>query len=306
MKLPKPNLIRYSKTQRIAIFLLLSMIITIEILGYIIINDNSETKSIKVPSEVLAFQSQIDNEAKSVINPSFTKIEKFNPNELNSQQWQELGFSSRQVQTIMKYKNSLGGRFSTKEEIRNCYVISPEKFSELEPYLYFSVDHSHQSGFVKTNHQNEPKIHYRKFNPNEYAQKDWESIGFSVRQAQSILNYKRSLGGNFRSLEEIEKSYVISPEKFKEMKPFMVLPLVRNLKEIPKGTDEPTPKMVKFNPNKLTREEWKEMGFSEKQVNTIFNYKNSLGGKFKDAETLKKCYSISAEKFEEIAPYLEF
>ena len=64
--------------------------------------------------------------------------------------------------------------------------------------------------------------------------------------------------------------------------------------------------LEKFNPNDLTREQWMDLGFTEKQVNTIFNYKKSLGGKFNDAATLKKCYSISEEKFAEIEAFLVF
>ena len=33
-------------------------------------------------------------------------------------------------------------------------------------------------------------------------------------------------------------------------------------------------------------------GFTEKQANTILNFKRSLGGSFKDAKTLKRCYEI--------------
>ena len=64
--------------------------------------------------------------------------------------------------------------------------------------------------------------------------------------------------------------------------------------------------MSKFNPNELTEEEWKTLGFSEKQVRTIMNYKRSLGGKFESAEILSKCYVISEEKFRELEPFLVF
>ena len=62
----------------------------------------------------------------------------------------------------------------------------------------------------------------------------------------------------------------------------------------------------KFNPNDLSLEDWIKLGFTEKQATTILNYKRSLGGKFKDAKTLKKAYSISEEKYKEIEPHLIF
>ena len=56
----------------------------------------------------------------------------------------------------------------------------------------------------------------------------------------------------------------------------------------------------------MNHEDWIKLGFTEQQVNTILKFKRSLGGKFKDAKTLKKCYAISEEKFNEIEPYLIF
>ncbi len=310
MKLTRPNLNRYTQSQRRAIFLLLALIIGVEIFGYIIMNNGEEAESISIPSEVIALQSEIDKSENLTSNYPLNEIKKFDPNELNSKQWQELGFSPKQVQTIFKYKKSLGGKFSSKEQIRNCYVISTEKFTELEKYIVFSSRNFKEPEFEKTSESKEkkPKINYRKFNPNDYSQADWKNIGFSTKQAQTILKYKRSLGGKFSTLAEIKKCYVITEEKFEEMKPFMILKFEKgNIEE-----ENSSPNSIgranieKFNPNTLTREDWGNLGFSEKQINTIFNYKNSLGGKFKDAETLRKCYSISEEKFKEIEPYLDF
>ena len=58
--------------------------------------------------------------------------------------------------------------------------------------------------------------------------------------------------------------------------------------------------------NNLNVEDWVKLGFTEKQANTILNFKRSLGGKFKDANTLKKSYAISEEKFKELEPHLIF
>ena len=303
MNLPKTNLIRYTQPQRMAVFVLLLMIIGLEIFGYFIINDKKESESVQIPLEISSLQTDAEN---PISNFPAKEITKFNPNELNAQEWQELGFSPKQVQTIFKYKNSLGGNFHSKEEIRNCFVVSAEKFAEIEPFILLSKLNSKESNFEKLNYKEEIKIKYRKFNPNDYSESDWMKIGFSEKQAQTILKYKRSRGGKFSSLEEIKKCYVISEEKFNEMQPFMFFPeeLIREKTE--ENPKPETKKISKFNPNNLTREDWGNLGFTEKQINTILNYKNSLGGTFKDAETLKKCYSISAEKFAEIEPYLDF
>src|SRR5690606_19872240 len=247
----------------------------------------------------------------STFNSLPKEIRDFNPNQLSESGWQNLGFSPKQVAVILKYKKSLGGQFSSKQELKECFVISTEKFRELKPHILlpeFSAKNSKRDDdFVSYSKKEKEKINYKKFNPNDYSKEEWMAIGFSEKQSVTILKYKKSLGGQFTTLNQIQKCFVISDGKFAEMKPYIML----ESEEIPKKEEKTTPPspssaLEKFNPNDLTREQWMELGFTEKQVNTIFNYKKSLGGKFKDADTLKKCYSISEEKFSEIEPYLVF
>ena len=309
--------VRYSKSQRVAVSILISSLLLIEIGIWEIDKNQKPAENFSIPIELSELQSQIDaQEGGSDYKKSNYKsvdLEKFNPNELDKSGWIELGFSPKQVAVILKYKRSLGGDFSSKQEIKECFVINEDKFDELAPYILlpeFSSRNSN-SNHDHSNYSNKKKINYRKFNPNEYSQEDWISIGFSEKQALTILKYKKSLGGNFTSFGQIEKCFVISEEKFQEIKPYMVISTnPSNSIEIKESTppiQHPASiKIQKFNPNEYSKEQWMELGFTAKQVNTIMNYKHSLGGKFKDAATLKKCYSISEEKFTELEPFLIF
>ncbi len=62
---------------------------------------------------------------------------KFDPNELDVAGWIDLGFSSKQAGSIVKYRYSLG-RFKHSEELLNCYVIDSIKYFELFPYIEMS------------------------------------------------------------------------------------------------------------------------------------------------------------------------
>lgn len=307
--------IRYTKSQRIGISVLVFLLVLVESGVWWLNNRKSSASSyISVPDEILALQNQVDaSESARDFSPFHSlpgQIQDFDPNQLYESDWQNLGFSPKQVAAIFKYKNSLGGRFTSKQQIKECFVISDKKFRQLEPHILlpeFTDENSTSPDNSTHLRKSKERIHYRKFDPNDYTKQEWMKIGFSGKQAEAILKYKRSLGGKFTSLEQIQQSYVISVEKFAEMKPYIHF----NSEEIP-AEEEPAklskeiPSHEKFNPNELTREQWMDLGFTEKQVNTLFNYKNSLGGKFKDAATLKKCYSISEQKFAEIEPYLIF
>ncbi|MFV0139426.1 helix-hairpin-helix domain-containing protein [Empedobacter falsenii] len=245
---------------------------------------------------------------------SKTKVvyKNFNPNDLPQQGWEKLGFSPKQAETIMKYKQIIGGKFTSKEQIRKCFVIDDEKYAEMKAYILLPEKSKEDEKL--SSKQIGKNIQYIKFNPNNYSEKDWQKLGFSSKQAISILKYKTILGGQFKTKEQIKKCYIISDEKYQEMEPYIDLPTnVEYKAELPKVESKIVENKVekielteKFNPNNLNHEDWIKLGFTEQQVNTILKFKRSLGGKFKDAKTLKKCYAISEEKFNEIEHFLIF
>jgi len=59
-----------------------------------------------------------------------------------------------------------------------------------------------------------------------------------------------------------------------------------------------------FDPNNLPPDDWKKLGLSDKQIRVIKNYE-SHGGHFYKKEDLKKIYSISAEIYSRLEPYIE-
>ncbi|WP_374329408.1 hypothetical protein [Soonwooa sp.] len=143
------------------------------------------------------------------------------------------------------------------------------------------------------------------FNPNDLHIEDWQDLGFSEKQASTILKYKDLVGGNFISKEQLKKCYAISDEKFKELEAFILL---ENKESTEKSSHSKIAKNLningKFNPDKLSQQDWQNMGFSEKQAAAILKYKNYLGGSFVSKEKLKDCFIINDEQFSQMKPYL--
>ena len=87
-------------------------------------------------------------------------LTEFDPNQLNEKQWENLGFTGKQVKTILKYKEIVGGNFTSKEQLKKCYSISEEKFAELEPYILLPENNSKnsQKNFTKFEHKENSKL----------------------------------------------------------------------------------------------------------------------------------------------------
>ena len=63
------------------------------------------------------------------------------------------------------------------------------------------------------------------FNPNTVSLEELVRLGFTEKQAQSILNY-RDKGGKFRRKADFAKSFVVSDSVFKRLEPFIEIPLI--------------------------------------------------------------------------------
>ena len=69
------------------------------------------------------------------------------------------------------------------------------------------------------------KVESFKFNPNTVSKGDLQRLGFSEKQAQSIINY-REKGGQFRRKADFAKSYVVSDSIYRRLEPYIDIPLL--------------------------------------------------------------------------------
>lgn len=265
---------------------------------------------------LLAFQKYTSRgkedfpEVKFITESSATlNLTDFDPNDLDAKQWMHLGFSEKQVSTILNYKKIVGGEFTSKEQLKKCYAISEEKFTELKSFILLPENGKNRH-FEKFKNNDKKEIYVaEKFNPDGLSASEWMKMGFSERQAEAILKYRNYLGGSFVSKEKFKECFIISSENYSKLEPYILLP-VKTPDNFRKSGHQyaikPTIQYHSFDPNTLDLDGWKGLGFSEKQANTIINYRDrNLRGNFKSPEDIKKCFVISPEKFQELSPYIK-
>ena len=69
------------------------------------------------------------------------------------------------------------------------------------------------------------KVESFRFNPNTATQDDLCRLGFTSKQAQSIINY-REKGGSFRRKSDFAKSYVVSDSIYRRLEAYIDIPLL--------------------------------------------------------------------------------
>jgi|GEM_PF-475531 len=205
----------------------------------------------------------------------------FDPNTMDSMTAIRLGIPSRQVITLMRYRNK-GGRFYCKEDIAKLYGLKKELVEKLIPYVVIKnidrnttyntsyrkmLDYNHQkfinrTGLVKeevNKNLNEWSIDINIADENQWAVK----TKLSPAIIQNIIRYRNYLGG-FTNLNQMKKVYGFTEAKYYLLKPHFTLG-----------------KMNKRKPNASTMsfESWKKLGlFQDREIIQILRIRKEKGG----------------------------
>lgn len=127
------------------------------------------------------------------------------------------------------------------------------------------------------------------FDPNKIGLEKWMSFGFSEKQAASIIKYRENYGP-FKKKEDIKKMYVVSDEKYAELKPYIIIHqqterlIDTSLKsDVPSFND--TPKIIELN--SATKEDLIKLnGIGEYYADRILTFRMKIGG-FIDVEQIQ-------------------
>lgn len=139
------------------------------------------------------------------------------------------------------------------------------------------------------------------FNPNKISVTELDSLLLSDFVKRNIVNF-RSAGGKFYSPKDIRKIYGMNDSIFYKIKPYLIFD----------GLDTKQTKNTKlkleirgenFDPNNVSANKLKEIGFNNYQIGNLIKYRNK-GGIFKRPADLKKIYGIDLEFFNMISKFV--
>ena len=123
----------YSSSERkgsIALIVLLFLLLS----GYWIIDilkASSEVEYDNLSKEINSLTSAANTKNEEVKEIQYFQ---FNPNEIDEESWMLLGFSEKQAQSIIKYREK-GGYFYKKDDLKRLYVVDDSLYVLLEPYI---------------------------------------------------------------------------------------------------------------------------------------------------------------------------
>jgi competence ComEA-like helix-hairpin-helix protein len=204
----------------------------------------------------------------------------FDPNGLPAERWKQLGLSEKQIAVIKRFE-AKGGHFYKKEDVQKIYVISPETYAKLEPYIQIAPTQFEQKNTpIKAS-----KVRIELNTADSLALDQVSGIGPAF--ASRILKYRERLGG-FYSLEQLKEVYGVDSAHFAQWVPQLALN---------------TAVVRKIDINTASFEELKRHPYlSYKQINALIQYRKQHGA-YANLSDLKNIPLFTDEILRKLAPY---
>ena len=164
-------------------------------------------------------------------------------------------------------------------------------------YLNLSNSQDQTQPIYSEKNQSSQKTNLHDFDPNLISLKEWEELGFSNKQAGAIVKYRENFGP-FKSAEDVNKIYVISEDKFAELKPYMKFPEITLESSVVEAA-------AIIEINTASKEELESISgigpvFSER----IIKYRTALGG-FNSKSQFSEVYGLKDESLKALESNVE-
>lgn len=211
------------------------------------------------------------------------KLFKFDPNTVSKAQLKDLGFSNRQLNTLMNYRKS-GGRFFEKKDLMKIYGINIKQYKALEPYIVIHEEGKEESEKV---HKREERVLIELNSSSKDQLKMLRGIGDAY--AERIIKYKSLLGGYY-SHEQLLEVYGMDSARFAGFQDQVRID---------------TGKIHQINLSTATYDSLIKHPYLNKyQTKAILKYKEIVG-EFSHIEQIHQNNLLTKEDFLRIRPYLK-
>ena len=223
------------------------------------------------------FESETNEETSATI-----EVTPFSLDTVGISYLQGIGFTRRQAELVIKYRDMIGG-YRSIEEFEECYAVDSAMAARLRPYLIFPPRDT-------LKRYDKERVEF----PIDLNSADSVMLckvaGIGAKSASHILFYRELLGG-YHSVSQILELKVVTEENFQRILPQIYCDSAK-IKKI--NINFARPKELEVHPY-----------ISNRMLRQIINNRELKGG-WSNLEEMIEDDIFSAEEAARIAPYLDF
>lgn len=212
----------------------------------------------------------------------------FDPNEYTFDDWKKIGFSDKQVKSIMSY-NKNGGAFKVKSDVNKLYVVDDDLYNQLSDKI--DLPNALPPKYVDASHpiENNTETERVDVNINTASIDELSEVpGIGPFFAKEILKIRENYGGIYDAKQLLE-IYKMDKEKLADIEKYIIV----DAKDI-----------KKLNVNTATRDALlKHKEISWDIANSIV-YIRERNGDYEKIDDLLKSVFINQEKLKLLQPYI--
>jgi DNA uptake protein ComE-like DNA-binding protein len=293
-KEPIKSYFNFTKSQRLGLVLLLSLIVVFQVAFYFIDFSQPE-KNTSEKQQWLALQSEIDSLKQNIPTSSY-KIYPFNPNFITDFKGYKLGMTVEQIDRLLAFRKQ--GKFANSpQEFQQVTGISDSLLKAISPYFKFPDWVNKKNSGAKSNWVDYSKTNYDKkekvviLDINLATKEDLMKVyGIGDALSERILKQKEVFG-EFVSMEQMSDVWGLSLEVIEKLK--QSFKIINN------------PKINKVNINNASIKELGQFPYFRYPISKNIVTYRSMNGDIK-IEDLTKIKDFPVDKIKIIALYLEF
>lgn len=287
------SFLKYSRQQRIGVFLLFTIIIILQLV-YFFVDFSAFSKESPEKEKWLALQSQIDSLKQEKLD-YVPKIYPFNPNFITDYKGYKLGMSVAEIDRLLAFRKQ-NKYVNSPKEFQAVTQISDSLLQVISPYFKFPDWVNNRNKFVAYEKYDKKAFSKKEkivvIDINQATQEDLIKI-YGIGEAISlrILKFKENLGG-FVSMDQMNDIWGLSPE------------VIENLNTHFKVSS--VPQLKKIDINNASIKELSAFPYFKYPISrNIVSYR-SMNGDIKTKEDLSKIKDFPVDKVGIIALYLAF
>ncbi len=281
---------KFTTSQRSGIFVLLSFIITFQLI-YFFVDFSSFEKPNPEKQEWLSLQTEIDS-LKENKQEEYPKIYPFNPNFITDFKGYKLGMSVAEIDRLLAFRKT-NQYVNSAKEFQAVTKVSDSLLQVIAPYFKFPDWVTNKKEYVpyeKQNFDKKPKLVV--LDINQATSEDLKKVyGIGDGLSERILKEKEKFG-SFVSMDQMKAIWGLSPE------------VVQKLNESFKISS--TPNIKKININTASIKELSAFPYFRFPISKNIVTYRSMNGEIKNSADLIKIKDFPVDLVNIIVLYLEF